>query len=370
MKTQWFKLNLIALAGVTAAASACSLGDPPPDNPPLPVDAGPRPDARPPIDNEPDPVTPFVYKRGSLRPLYQLTPIGGDQQRLNIFDVSMNNADFQAAGALGASVAQKMAQIQFQLAEERGVAPDDEAAEIFVDTENQTRAQLIPFRGNPTDVKFMEFEGRRKAFVPLGGDVMTVGHEVAIVDLDNTDNVTRVPVGLHPQRVFAHAPSGLVFVCNQFSNYISIIDSRTNDLLRNGDTPIEIPTDFYCTDLLLVERANFGEPDELHLYVSNEFRASVMRYSINIIRDGIDDVDTVEILAPDADNPHIPDLEIQGVGRNPLRLNVNFDTEDEIYITNGRGGETATIRIPEVEVVRKIAFKAPSTDAVQVRDKL
>jgi DNA-binding beta-propeller fold protein YncE len=369
MKTQWFKLNLLALAGVTAVASACSLGDP--QDPPvvLPIDAGPRPDAEP-VPPPPPPVEQAVYKRGSLRPQYQLTPIGGDQQRLNIFGKAMNNLDFQAAGALGASVAQKMAQIQFQIAEERGVAPDDSAAEIFVDTENETRAQLIPFRGNPTDVKFMEFEGRRKAFVPLGGDVMTVGHEVAIVDLDNVGNVTRVPVGLHPQRVVAHAPSGLVFVCNQFSNYISIIDSRTDDLLRNGDTPIEIPTEFYCTDMLLVERANFGEQDELHLYVANEFRSSIMRYAINIVRDGIDDVDNVEIVAPDKDNPHIPELEITGVGRNPLRLALNVDTENEIYVMNGRGGEAATVRIPDGNVVKKVAFRAPSTDAVQVRDKL
>jgi DNA-binding beta-propeller fold protein YncE len=371
MKTQWFKLNLIALAGVTAAASACSLGDPPSD-PPLviPPDAGPRPDAEPFVPPPPPPDQDVPYKRGSLRPLYQLTPIG-DQNRFDIFNVAMSNADFTTTDAKGASVAQKMAQIQFQLANERGVAPDDDAAQIFIDSENETRAQLIPFRGNPTDVKFMEFEGRRLAIVPLGGDVMTVGHEVAIVDLDNTDDVTRVPVGLHPQRVFAHAPSGLVFVCNQFSNYISIIDVRTEDVLKDGDTPIEIPTEFYCTDIVAVDRANVGgEDDELYLYVSNEFRSSVMRYSIDIIRDGIDDVDTVDLLAPDPDFPQKPELEITGVGRNPLRLNVNFDTQDELYISNGRGGEQATVRIPAGDVVKLVKFNAPSVDTTQIRDKL
>jgi DNA-binding beta-propeller fold protein YncE len=367
MKTKRFIFTLCALAGLGAATSACSLGDSPGDDQPPAPDAGPPPpDAR--VVAPPPPVPPPAeYKRASLRPLYQLTPTS-EFGRFTIFDQQMLSADFQSANR-AASVAARMGQIGNQITLERGETPGDPGTDLFIDGENETRATLIPFRGNPTDVKFMEFEGQRKAFVPLGGDVTTVGNEVAVVDLDNGQVLRRVTVGIHPQRVFAHAPSGLVFVCNQFSNYISIIDARTDDLLQNGGEDVEIPTDFYCTDLLAIERANFGEDDELHLYVANEFRASVMRYAINIVRDINNNVQTVEVLAP-AGEEHIPEMEITGVGRNPLRLNINEDTEAEIYVTNGRGGEQATVRIPDGELVRKIAFKAPSVDAVAIRDKL
>ena len=365
MNSNWFKFNLLAVAGLAAATSACSLGKAD-NNPPELPDAGPRPDSRP-LPPPPDPIPqPPDYKRASLKPAYQITPTG-EFGRFNIFGKTMNNNDFSFAGAKGASVAQKMGQVQNQLAAERGVSPDQ--VDPFVDFDNEDRAGLIPFRGNPTDVKFMEFEGRRKAFVPLGGDVQTVGNEVAIVDLDN-EIVKRVQVGVHPQRVFADANTGLVWVCNQHSNYISIIDARTDDLLRKSDdSPVEIPTDFYCSDILVVERANFGEENEIFVYVSNEIRSSVMRYRVDVIRDGNDDVDDIEIIAADPANPHIPDLEILGVGRNPLRLAINEENEDELYVANGKGGEMATVRIPSGEVVEKVQFRAPTMDAVTINDK-
>src|SRR5258705_321535 len=82
--------------------------------------------------------------------------------------------------------------------------------------------------------------GRRKAYLPLGGDLMTPGNEVASVDLDS-GAVTRIKVGVRPQRIAIH-PAGLVFVCNQFSNYITVIDPRTDQVLRNAQGPVEIET--------------------------------------------------------------------------------------------------------------------------------
>ncbi len=365
MNSNWFKFNLLAVAGLAAVTSACSLGEGG-GGPAAQPDAGPPPpDAR--FVPPPDPILPTPeYKRASLKPAYQITPTG-EFGRFNIFGKTMNNNDFSFAGAKGASVAQKMGQIQNQLASERGVPPAE--VDPFIDFDNEDRAGLIPFRGNPTDVKFMEFDGKRKAFVPLGGDVTSVGNEVAIVDLDN-NVVKRVQVGIHPQRVFADANTGLVWVCNQFSNYISIIDSRTDDLLRGtDDLPIEVPTEFDCTDILVVERANFGEENEIFVYVANSIRSSVMRYKIDVLRDGNDDVDDIDILAPDPNNPHIPDLEILGVGRNPLRLAINEENEDELYVANGKGGEMSTVRIPSGEVVELKQFRAPTMDAVTINDK-
>jgi DNA-binding beta-propeller fold protein YncE len=242
---------------------------------------------------------------------------------------------------------------------------------LFIDAENQTRSAQIPFRGNPTDVKFMEVDNVPKAFVPLGGGISDPGNEVAIVNLNN-GNVERVKVGIHPQRLFAHEPSGLVFVCNQYSNYISIIDARFDELLEANGQALEIPTEFYCADLLAVERdPAFGEVDELFLYVANEYRASVMKYSIDIIRDINDDVAEIRInTAPgQEDAPHIPVSEIVGVGRNPYRLHLN-EAQNQIYVANNRGGELAKFEIESDAIVRHIALNAPTLDVVEIDDKV
>src|SRR6185436_3914705 len=103
--------------------------------------------------------------------------------------------------------------------------------------------------------------GTRQAYVPLGGDLMTPGNEVAAVDL-GTGTVTRIKVGIRPQRIAVH-PDVLVFVCNQYSNYITVIDPRIRQVMRNAEGPVEIKTEFYCTDLAFVPRnAAAPNPDE------------------------------------------------------------------------------------------------------------
>src|SRR5260370_41975824 len=106
---------------------------------------------------------------------------------------------------------------------------------LIPNAEDRQRATFIPFSGNPPDVKFLTLNNVTSIFVPLGGDVMTPGNEVAVVQ--NNAVVTRVKVGIRPQRLAVH-PAGLIFVCNQYSNYISIIDPTTNQLLTKGGQPV------------------------------------------------------------------------------------------------------------------------------------
>ena len=350
---------IFALAGIAALTTACSLGQVGGDGP----DAGVGIDAPLPPPPPPPPPQAPDYKRASMKPLFQLTPQSAFGT-FEIFGQRMVTTDWQS-GATQVSLEQKLNEIGAQLGQERGVGN----LNLFIDSENQTRAAAIPFRGNPSDVKFMVVNGVPKAFVPLGGGISDPGNEVAIVNLNN-NNVQRVRVGIHPKRVFAHEPSGLLFVCNQYSNYISIIDARFNTLLLDGGVPVEIPTEFYCTDLLLVERdPAFGEEDELHLYVANEFRSSVMRYSINIERDINDNIDTVIVLPPQGQKEHIPDAEILGVGKNPFRLHLN-EAQTQVYVANDRGGSLAVFEIASRNVIRHIALNAPSSDVVQIADKV
>jgi mono/diheme cytochrome c family protein len=319
-------------------------GDGPPGDPPLPA--------------------PAVYVRGSLAPLYQLTP-RNEYGRFAHEGVAMADADFIEPGAAFVSAAQKMDEIAAQLSQERGIT-----ISIINDAADRQRAQQIPFRGNPSDVDLLEVDGIRRAAVPLGGDIMTPGNEVAIADLD-TGVVQRVRVGVKPQRIAAHE-SGLLFVCNQYSNYISIIDIRTGQLLRDNDGPIEIATEYFCTDILLVERNVAAQDvDSVDLYVANGWRASVLRYGLEVIRDTLNDrpIDVQVIDPVDPDPINTPAIEIAGVGSNPLRLSLS-EAQDAIYVANGRGGELARIDVGDQVASSRIALNAPAMDVVQVRDQV
>ena len=331
------------VSGTISAALLVEAGAPPPPPPPPP----PAPE----------------YTRTSLRPLYQLTP----QVELGRFEIlgrTMQVSDFQTAGST-TSVEQKLNELGQQLGQERGLP----ALDLFIDAENRTRAALIPFRGKPTDAKLLEIDGQRKVYAPLGGTFSTPGNEIAAVNLDN-GAVQRIRAGIRPQRVAVHQASGLVLVCNQLSNYVSIIDARFDEPLVNNGTPVEIATDFYCTDLALVERnVAAGEPDELFLYVANMWRGSVLKYSIDIVRDINDDPADVVVNPAPGTPAHEPLAEITGVGRNPSRLALD-ESQSRMFVANNRGGELAVFNVSTDTVENRIALNAPTADVIQIADKV
>ncbi|MCA9675402.1 MAG: hypothetical protein H6708_29310 [Kofleriaceae bacterium] len=326
------------------------------------TEGDPTPPGTEPPPTDPPVPPPAVYVRGSLTPLYHLTP-RAEYGRFVHAGVNMADADFIASGNGFVSAAQKLDELGAQIGAERGGA----AINLIADAADRQRAQQIPFRGNPSDVELVEIDGVVKVLVPLGGDLMTPGNEVAVVTAA-TGVVERVRVGVRPQRLAAH-PSGLVFVCNQYSNYISVIDARTGQLLRNAAGPVEIATEYECSDLALVERnPQAQDPDAVDLYVANSWRASVLKYGLQIERDNLSDrpID-VRVVDPTVREPASqPAAEIVGVGTNPTRLSVS-ESRDAIYVANSRGGELARIQLASQQVTR-IALGAPAIDAVQIAD--
>jgi cytochrome c peroxidase/DNA-binding beta-propeller fold protein YncE len=346
------------LAALAALAAGC-FGTPPT---PSPIDEpGPT---TPPPPPEPAPPSTAVYVRGSLEPIYQLTP-RAEYGRFTISGVTMRDADFVSTANNFVTAAQKLDEIAAQIARERGVP----SLNLVPRAEDRQRAQQIPFRGNPSDVDVVRINGRRKAYVPLGGDLMTPGNEVAAIDLD-LRTVTRIKTGIRPQRIAVH-PAGLIFVCNQYSNYITIIDPRTDQVLRNAQGPIEIKTELYCTDLAFVPRnAAAPDEDEQDLYVANGWRASVLKYGLTVARDGLSN-EPVDVRVTDPVSPvpaSQPAAEISGVGANPYRLAVGQD-QRSIYVANNRGGELARIELGGNQV-KRIALNAPAPDVVQINDIL
>jgi cytochrome c peroxidase len=340
------------------ASAGCFGGNTPPTTTP---DPGPGMTPPPPVETPPPAAG--IYKRGSLTPVFQLTSVN-DERRFVDGGVGMKDTDFISTANNFVSASQKLDELGAQIGREQGGAAID-----MIPQADRLRATQIPFRGNPSDVKIISIVGKRKAYVPLGGDLMTPGNEVASVDLA-TNFVTRIKVGVHPQRVAVH-PAGLIFVCNQFSNYISVIDPTNDTPLQGPKGPVEIKTEFYCDDLAFVPRSVAApDPDEQDLYVANGWRASVLKYGLTVIRDNLSNqVVDVQVTNPAKPVPESqPAAEIAGVGSNPYRLAVSQDLRS-MFVANNRGGELARIDLTSNGVTR-IAINGPVPDMVQANDIL
>src|ERR1041384_2014965 len=148
----------------------------------------------PPPGGKDPPPAPGIYKRGSMAPLFELTPKAAEPRFVD-GGVALVDGDFESLANNFVTATQKMDEVGAQIGREQGVA-----ALSIIPQADRLRAQQIPFRGNPSDVDILSIAGRRKAYVPLGGDLMTPGNEIASVDLA-TNQVVRVKVGIHPQRI-------------------------------------------------------------------------------------------------------------------------------------------------------------------------
>jgi DNA-binding beta-propeller fold protein YncE/cytochrome c553 len=317
----------------------------------------------PPTNPDPPPVTAATYVRGSLSPKYLLTQ-RTEYQKFTEQGVTLQDADFQAAGNSFTSASQKMDQIAAQIAADTGKPVVDLLA-----GDDRLRPNLIPFRGHPGDVKILSSKGQRLAFVPLGGDVMKPGNEVAIVDLVSQTFKQRLQVGIRPMRVAIH-PAGLVFVANELSNYISIIDPSIPDLLRDKDgKPVEIKSDFYNEDMVFLPQSIQGaDPDKQDLFVANAWHGSILKYSLAVQRDGTNNITNVVVTStPAAGAPaNTPTAEIGGVGRNPFRITIGQD-QQTLFVANFRGGQIARVN-PVTGSVATVTINAPVPQIIQAND--
>src|SRR5262249_56796610 len=112
---------------------------------------------------------------------------------------------------------------------------------------------------------------------------------------------------------------------------------------QNAQGPVEIKTEYYCTDLLFApENAAAPDNDRQVLYVSNDWRGSVLKYGTKVIRDGLSNL-AVDVKVIDPANPATPNqpaAEITGAGANPFRLSLGQDLRS-LFVANNRGGEIA-----------------------------
>ncbi|MFH1725812.1 MAG: beta-propeller fold lactonase family protein [Elusimicrobiota bacterium] len=103
----------------------------------------------------------------------------------------------------------------------------------------------------------------RKLYVSLAGNEVHPGSEVAVFDTAAKKVLKRIGVGSSPMHLAFHPGGRFLVVLNQFSNYASVVDTRTDTVVS------EIPLDFYC-QYIVFNRAG------TRAFVSNRYLNQVL----------------------------------------------------------------------------------------------
>ena len=132
-----------------------------------------------------------------------------------------------------------------------------------------------PLRNKPFDVA-VSADGR-KVYVGLLGSEMNPGSEVVVCDVETGTVLRRIllkpegeagPPGSGPFRLALHPGGRFLLVTNRYSNFASVIDTRTDRVVS------EIPLDFYCMGVTFA-------PDGKTAWIANRYLDEVFVVDIN-----------------------------------------------------------------------------------------
>jgi YVTN family beta-propeller protein len=80
----------------------------------------------------------------------------------------------------------------------------------------------------------------KKLYIALLGSELEPGSEVAVFDVTTRKIIKKIRVGSSPYHLALHPKGRFLVVINRFSNYASVIDIKTDEVV------FELPLDFYC----------------------------------------------------------------------------------------------------------------------------
>ena len=140
----------------------------------------------------------------------------------------------------------------------------------------------------------------------------------------------------------------------------------------NGTTPVEIPTEYMCSDLAFVPAPD-NNPDHQFLYVANRWRHSVLKYEAYVVRDASNN--PINVVQPDNQNPSPANKPITGDPRRrqqPVPPGAVRSAEHPLRREQqGRPGR-AHRRSPPTPWRRRahVTIGAPSADVVNIDNLL
>ncbi len=145
-----------------------------------------------------------------------------------------------------------------------------------------------PHRENPLEV--VVNAAGTTAYVSLQGSPDEPGEHVVVVDLASGTVRARIEVGSGPTGLALHPSEPYLLVANRFSNYISVIDTRSLTVVNR------LPADYYNIELAFT-------PDGSELWISNRWRDAVAVWSLGEGRRGLEVVERWEPGVPVDTNP-------------------------------------------------------------------
>lgn len=180
------------------------------------------------------------------------------------------------------------------------------------------------------------------AFVSLSGTPDQPGREIAVVDLDRDEVRGWTTVGHEPSGLALHPGGEVLVVTNQLSNYLSVIDARSGELVHSPGV------DFYATDVAFSD-------DGTQMYVSNRWRDSLAFYEVARSGRGLE--------IRERDEPGV------AVGANPTRVVVS-PKGDRVGVASPTALSVSLVDPDAREEVLRIDVGAPPNDVTFIGEYL
>lgn len=111
--------------------------------------------------------------------------------------------------------------------------------------------------------------GGDKLYVALQGTEDEPGREVAVIDTASEAVLRRIRVGSSPTALALHPGGRFLAVANRFSNFVSVIDTLTDEVA------LDAPAPFYTVDVAFA-------PSGERAYLANRWKDSVLRWDIEV----------------------------------------------------------------------------------------
>ena len=180
-------------------------------------------------------------------------------------------------------------------------------------------------RARPTGIELSADE--QVVFVSLAGDLIEPDRRVLALEAGSGSLRAEITVGLSPQGMALDTERGLLFVANQFSNYLSVVDAES--YVEHS----RIRVSFYAQDIAIADDGN-------HLFVSNRW---------------LDAVEVVRLDSPEGTTGHV--VRAIPVGTNPRDVVVGDDSL--VYIGSVGATSISVVDPGQGLEIRRIQTNAP-----------